>query len=253
MQSDMVAIQEERDQQILSMIVSQVIIQEVGNEEKILKIVKMFEDFVIDDVVPVGLMFVDSLKKEIVDFGIKNKKKMILASKLDEKIYEATINKLGTKYKVIKPLLSIFWCENEKHEHYSFFMLSHSTVPRIKCPICDKNLSVGTFYYFIPPINYLLRSREGLIQALTMHVVAKTGQEWLPGVYLEGVDDDTEKDIVIQTGERKYSIFEIKSFATDVSRRTKKENLTQLMNQALKHLNSYMERLNTSFTISFDK
>ena len=72
-----------------------------------------------------------------------------------------------------------------------------------------------------------------------MYVIDKTGREWLPGVYLEGVNDDTEKDIVIQTEEQKYSIIEIKSFATDVRPRTKRENIKKLINQALDHLNSY--------------
>ena len=234
--------QEEREQKILGMIVSQIIIQDLGNEEKILKIIKMFEDFVIDDIVPVGLMFVDSLKKEFIDFGIKNREKMINASKLDERTYEDTINRLKTKYKVIKPLISVFWCENEIHEHYSFFMFSHSTIPMIKCPICNKNLSVGSFYYFIPSINYLLRGREGLIQALTMYIIDKTGQEWLPGVYLQSINDDTEKDIVLKKEDNRYSVIEIKNFATDVSLRIKKEHFKQLLNQVLKHLKSYLKQ-----------
>lgn len=236
---EVVGLQEEKNQQILSMIISQVIIQDFGNEEKILKIIKELEDFVIDDIVPVGLVLVDSFKENYIEYGIKHREKTISGSKLDEKAYEDTINKLKTKYKVIKPLISIFWCENETHEHYSFFIFSHSIVPNIKCPICDKNLSSGTFYYFIPQINYLLRGREGLIQALTMYISDKTGRQWLPGVYLEGLAEDTEKDIVIQTGEQKYTIIEIKSYVTDVGLRTIKENIKQLMLQARNHLNSY--------------
>jgi len=239
---DEVGFQEEREQQILSMVISQVVIREVGDEEKILRIIKMFEDFVIDDVVPIGLSFVDSLKKEFIDFGMKNREKMISASKLDEKVYEEMIIKLETKYNVIKPFLSIFWCENEKHEHYSFFMFSHSTVPTIKCPICNKSLSVGTFYYFIPSINHLLRGREGLIQALAMYLIDRTGREWLPGVYLKNVDGDTEKDIVFKKDDNRYCLIEIKSFATDVSPRIKKGHIEQLMNQTLKHLNSYLKQ-----------
>ncbi|MEA2033145.1 MAG: hypothetical protein U9N41_06135 [Euryarchaeota archaeon] len=239
---DVVGFQEERDKQILSIIISRVIIQEVSDEEKILRIIKMFEDSVIDDIVPVGLAFVDSLKKEFIDFGMKTREKMIFASELDEGAYEDTINKLGTRYKVIKPLLSIFWCENENHEHYSFFMFSHSTVPTIKCPICNKSLSVGTFYYFIPSINHLLRGREGLIHALTMYLIDKTGREWLPGVYLKNVDGDTEKDIVFKKDDNRYCLIEIKSFATDVSPRIKKGHIEQLMDQTLKHLNSYLKQ-----------
>lgn len=239
---EVVGLQEEKDQQILSLIISQVIIQDFGNEEKILKIIKEFEDFVIDDIVPIGLVAVDSFKERYIEYGIKHRKKITSGSKLDEKAYEDTINKLKTKYKVIKPLISIFWCENETHEHYSFFIFSHSNVPNIKCPICDKNLSSGTFYYFIPQINYLLRGGEGLIQALTMYVIDKTGRQWSPGVYLEGIAKDTEKDIVIQTNEQKYTIIEIKNYATDVGLRTIKENIKQLMIQVLNHLNSYNEQ-----------
>ncbi|MGC8913059.1 MAG: hypothetical protein ACP5LE_03865 [Thermoplasmata archaeon] len=233
---DSVGFQEERKQQILTQL-----IWEVGDEEKIQRVIKMFEDFVIDDVVPVGLALVDSLKKEFIDFGMKNREKMLSTSELDERTYEATINKLETTYKVIKPLLSLFWCENEKHEHYSFFMFSHPTLPEIKCPICNKSLSIGTFYYFIPPINYLLRGREGLIQALTMYVIDKIGQEWSAGVYLKNVDDDIEKDIVLKKDDDRYSLIEIKSFVPGVNLRTKKENIKQLMNQALKQLNSYLK------------
>jgi hypothetical protein len=250
---DITGLQEEKDQQILSIIISQIIIQDIGNVEKILELIKVFEDFVIDDVAPVGLALVDSLKKEFIDFGMKHGEKIISGSKLDERSYENTINKLKTKYKVINPLLSIFWCENEEHEHYSFFMFSHSTVPKIKCPICSKSLSSGTFYYFIPEINYLLRGEEGLIQTITMYIIDKTGRQWLPGVYLTDITNDTEKDIVIQTGEQKYSIVEIKSLATDVASRTKEENIKQLMNQALKHLSSYNEHnidLETIYLVS---
>ncbi len=241
-ESDSLVFQEEREQQIIGIIISQIVIQEFGNEEKILKIIKMFEDFVIDDVVPVGLMIVDSLKKEFIDFGIKNREKVIDAAKLDEKTYEDIINKLEIKYKVIKPLISVFWCENERHDHYSFFMVSHSSVPEIKCPICNRKLSVGTFYYFIPSVNYLLRSKEGLIQSLVMYQIEKTGLEWAPGVYLKDVSDDTEKDIVVKKGKNRYILIEIKNFATDTRSRTKKENIKQLLNQALKHLDSYLRK-----------
>ncbi len=239
---EVVGLQEEKDQQIVSMIISQVIIQDIGNEEKILEIIKELEDFVIDDIVPVGLILVDSFKEKYIGYGIKHREKIMSGSKSDEREYENTINRLKTKYKIIKPLISIFWCENETHEHYSFFVISHSNIPTIKCPICDKELSSGTFYYFIPQINYLLRGGEGLIQALTMYIIDKTGRQWLPGVYLEGKAEDTEKDIVIQTSEQKYTIIEIKSFATDVGLRTIKENIKKLMNQAIKHLNSYNDQ-----------
>lgn len=238
-QVEVMGLQEEKNQQILSMVISQVIIKDFADEEKILKTIKEFEDFVLDDVIPLGLGLVDSFKKEFIDFGIKHREKIIFASKLNEEAYEITINKLKAKYKVIKPILSIFWCENEEHEHYSFFISSHSKVPKIKCPICDRSLSVGTLYYFISQLNYFLRTDEGLIQALIIYKINKTGLDWASGVYLENVSDDTEKDIVVQTEERKYRIMEIKSFSTDVRLRTKKENIKQLMIQVLKHLRSY--------------
>jgi len=244
-QVDVMGLQEERDQQILSMVVSQVIITDFADEEKILKMIKEFEDFVIDDIVPVMLAYVDSSKEEFIDFGIKHREKLISSSKLKEEAYEDVINKLEAKFKVIKPFLSIFWCENEEHEHYSFFIASHSKVPNIICPICDRKLSVGTFYYFMPSINYFLRSGEGLIQALNMYLINKTRLNWASGVYLESVHDDTEKDIIVQTEEQEYSIIEIKSFATDVRLDTKKENIKQLMIQVQKHLISY-EKQNIS-------
>ena len=238
-QVDVMGLQEERNQQILSMVVSQVIIKDFADEEKILKMIKEFEDFVIDDIVPVMLAYVDSLKEEFIDFGIKHREKLISSSKLNEEAYEGIINKLNVQFEVIKPFLSIFWCENEGHEHYSFFISSHSKVPNITCPICNRNLSVGTFYYFTPDINYFLRSGEGLIQALAMYRINKTKLNWASGVYLENIGDDTEKDIVVQTEEQKYSIIELKCFSTDVRLQTKKENIKQLMNQVLKHLISY--------------
>lgn len=240
--SETIVVQKENEQQILGMFMIQVI-EEFESEEKFFKLIKPFEDYVIDDVVPVGLALVDTLKEGIFDFGIKNRKKIISASNLAENSYEDTIYNLETKYKVIKPLLSLFWCENEKHEHYSFFMFSHSKVPTVKCPICDKKLTFGTFYYFIPQINYLLRRGEGIIQALTMYIINKTGREWLPCVYLEGAKSDTEKDIVIKKDEGEYCIVEIKSFATDVTPRIKKRHIEQLMLQACNHLESYLIKI----------
>lgn len=240
--SDILTFQEKRDQQILQMIISQVVIKKIADERNMQEIVKIIEDLVLDEVVPFGLSFVESFKKGFIDFGNQLREKIIAASGLDEKTYEDTLFKLKTTYKVIKPFLSIYWCENQNHDHYSFFMFTHSTEPKIKCPMCDRILSVGTLYYFIPPVNFLLRSKEGLIQSLTMHVIDKAGLEWSPGVYLKNVKNDTEKDIVFRREGHQYGFVEIKSFATDVPQRTRKEHIKQLMNQALKYLNSYLKQ-----------
>ena len=58
---------------------------------------------------------------------------------------------------------------------------------------------------------------------MTLYLINKTKLNWASGVYLENVSDDTEKDIIVQTGKQKYSIIEIKSFSLDVRLDTKKK------------------------------
>jgi hypothetical protein len=230
--------QEEREQQ-LSQFTSEIIMKEFGNEDELLRKMKMFEDYVVDDIIPLGVMLIDSLKLEFINFGITNREKVISASKENYNSYEDIIDRLEQSYKVIKPLLSIYWCENNRHESYSFILLSHPQTPDIHCPICKKPLSYGTLYYFSPSINQLIRSKEGFIQSITMYLIEKSRRKWLPNVYLKGIDDDVEKDIVVELDSNKYGIIEIKNYARDVTVRGKKENIKKLMNQAINQWNSY--------------
>ena len=238
-EGEIIQIEEEREQQILSMIISQIIIREIGDEERILKILKMFEDFVIDDVVAVGFSFIDSMKNEILIIGNEHKVKSLRASNIKDSGYENIIKKLISDFKIIKPLLSIYWCENKNHEHFSFYMTSHSINPTIKCPICNKKLSNGTFYYFVPQVNYLLRQKEGLIYSLIMWTLDKSALPWNHSLYLDGESKDLEKDFIVEIDENEYCLIEVKSFATDVPERTKKSNIKNCLTQLLKQIDSY--------------
>jgi hypothetical protein len=72
-----------------------------------------------------------------------------------------------------------------------------------------------------------------------MYLIEKSRRKWLPNVYLKGIDDDVEKDIVVELDSNKYGIIEIKNYARDVTVRGKKENIKKLMNQAINQWNSY--------------
>ncbi len=239
LQPDSMTYQEQEKQQILGMIISQVLASELGDEEKAKKSIRIFEGFLTDDPVLLISKFLDPLKKEIIDFGMNNRAKMIANSGLDENKYKNVVEKLENDYEVIKPLFSIFFCENEKHKLYSFYMLNHSIVPQIKCPICNRNLSAGTFYYFIPQVNDILKTSEGLLGALTIFKMAQSGRKWLSNVSLKDIPVDTEKDIVIETDSGKYTIIEIKNFAFDVDMKTRKDNVSEFLDKALRDLLVY--------------
>jgi hypothetical protein len=192
------------------------------------------------DLIPGGISFVNSSKAQIIRAGIKSRNKITKTASIDEIKYENITEDLLMNYKVIEPFVSLFWCENQFHEHYSFYILGHTAQPQIICPICKNNLYFATYYYFKPLLADFLMQNEGLIQVLTMFLVNETEREWLPGVQLEK-EDDSEKDIVVKTSEDGYSIIEVKNYVKD-NPRARKSNIEKLMKQASNHLENYQKR-----------
>ncbi|CAD7775067.1 MAG: hypothetical protein KBONHNOK_00788 [Candidatus Methanoperedenaceae archaeon GB50] len=233
-------LEEEKREEYIKTKIIQAVMKEMSDENQMMKIIKLFEDDVIDDIIPTGLSIINSMKDKILKFGIEHRNNLLKASKFEkDEDYKKVIETLEHELKVIKPLLSIYWCENKIHEHFSLYMTTHSSNPEIKCPICNKELSSGTFYYFIPEINYLLRRREGLIKSLVMHILDSGSSAWNSSVYFEKEQNDSEKDFVIETDEGKYCIIEVKNYATDVPQRAKQEHIKQALNQISNHINSY--------------
>ncbi|VUT27718.1 MAG: hypothetical protein SYNGOMJ08_00268 [Candidatus Syntrophoarchaeum sp. GoM_oil] len=241
-------LEEEKREEFIKTKIIQTVTEELGNENQMMKIIKIFEDDVIDDIIPIGLSMINSMKDEILKFGIEHRNNLLNASKFEkDEDYKKVIETLEHELKVIKPLLSIYWCENKNHEHFSLYMTTHANIPEIKCPICNEGLSSGTFYYFIPEINYLLRRREGLIKSLVMHILDSGSSAWNSSVYFEKEQNDSEKDFVIETDEGKYCIIEVKNYATDVPQRTKQENIKQALGQISNHVDSY-ENMNVDIS-----
>lgn len=209
-------------------------------EEKRQDLLKKVVQLASADIIPGGISFINSSKAQVMRAGIKSRNKVIKDSNITEIKYEFIINNLIIKYKVIEPSISLFWCDNKRHDHYSFYIFGHTAQPEIKCPICESNLYFATFYYFKPILAELLMQKEGLIQVLTMFLVNDTELEWLPGVYLEK-ENDSEKDIVVKTSNDGYSIIEVKNFVKD-NQRARKSNIKSMMAQAVKHLNNYTKR-----------
>lgn len=235
-------LEKETREELVKTYLIQTIMREMSDEKQIIKIIKLFEDDVIDGIIPIALSVLNSMKDGILKFGIEHRSNLINASRLEEIDYEKAIKTLKHELEVIKPLLSIYWCENKNHEHFSFYITTHLGNPEIKCPICNKELSSGTFYYFIPEINYLLRRREGLIKSLVMYALDSGTLAWNSSVYIEKEQNDSEKDFVIENDKDKYCIIEAKNYATDVPQRTKKENINSALTQISKHIDSYENR-----------
>lgn len=192
----------------------------------------------IENIIPAGLSFLDSLKASVIDFGIKPRDNLINASDLTENEYEQIIEKLELSHKIINPLLSLYWCNSKSHPHFSFYTVGQK-LSNAKCPVCGEILYYGIFYYFEPNIFKLLRAKEGLIKCLTLYIADNSGLRWLPDVYLKDHPDDEEKDVIIETESNKYVIIEVKNHAKDVRMRTKEEHLLQLFHQAKRHLEGY--------------
>lgn len=221
------------------------------NKEQLLKEVT---NSVAGEIIPTILSFIDTSKSWFINSGLEIRSNIIHASDIDERKYEDLINKLENHYHVIYPFISLYWCEKE---HDSFYTIGSRM--NGKCPICDRDLLKCTVYHFRPDILKILRADEGLIKCLAMFLVDDSGLLWLPDVYLEKVKEDTEKDILIESGEERYIIIEVKNYAKDVSNRAKKQNVDKIMSKTLNHLRSYkkknidVEKVYAVFNYCYDK
>lgn len=189
------------------------------------------------EIIPTLLSVVDMSKSWFINLGLEIRENIVTASDIDEEKYEKIIEKLENHYEVIEPFISLYWCETN---HGSFYTIgSHMNGT---CPNCGRDMLKCTLYHFKPNIVKLLRADEGLIKCLTMFLVDESGLLWLPDAYLEGEAKDTEKDVLIEIGDKKYAIIEVKNYAKDVPLRTKKSNIDKMMSQALKHLKKYKDK-----------
>jgi hypothetical protein len=208
------------------------------------------------EIIPTILSFIDTSKSWFINSGLEIRQNIINASNIDEREYEEMINKLENRYNVIDSFISIYWCEKE-HDPVSFYTIgSHM---KGKCPICENDLLKCTLYHFKPNIVKLLRADEGLIKCLAMFLVDESGLSWLPDVYLQGINKDTEKDIVIESGDNTYTLIEVKNYAKDVTPRGKKTNIDKMMSKTLNHLRKYeekdinVEKVYSVFNYCYDK
>jgi len=228
-------------------------IDDLKPEEKE-ELFKEIIDSAAGEIIPTLLSVVDMSKSWFINLGLEIRENIITASAIDEDRYEKIIEKLENHYEVIEPFISLYWCENN---HGSFYTIGLHM--KGICPSCGNDLLKCTLYHFKPNIVKLLRADEGLIKSLTMFLVDESGLLWLPDAYLEGEARDTEKDVLIETGDKKYAAIEVKNYAKDVPLRTKKSNIDKMMSQALKHLqkykekNIYLEKMYLVFNYHYDK
>jgi len=210
-------------------------------EEKVIKFIRTFEEFFIDEVAPVVSMMTNSGKEEFYSFCCKHQQSILNNSNLTPSRYNNTIEELETDYRIITPFLSLYWCDNKKHEDISFFTFTPRVRPTIQCASCETTMNDVTLYCFKPDICYHIRRSEGLIIAIIHSLFRKSKIKWSPNVYLSGNKDDSEKDIVYRK-DNGYGIVEIKSYARDGTKRTRKENMKKIVNQLLRDFKEYTRK-----------
>jgi len=208
------------------------------------KMIKSFFRRAGDIVVPAAVDILSILKLEIIRVGRNHFKQLCKTLHMEQERLTILINRLLTKYEVIHPSISVAWCNTCLKTPQTLISIGQQEPPIIHCPVCKSEMNIGTFFHFSSALANLMTMPDGVVHIAVLWSLC-SGKEvsWLPGVYLEGVDNDTEKDVVFKSDEADgYGVIETKVYALDKPDRSLKENIAQDAIDLLNNCQAYIER-----------
>ena len=212
----------------------------IGEEQRLNKWIGIGVHRAGDLVLPGGLNMLSIAKLQILDAGRRHLEALMKASRIKGEAFASCITRLAKAYDVLRPALSVVWCSSCLREPQSFVAVGPRDPPAAICPVCSRAMATGTFFHLDSPIAAALALPDGLINLTALWSLASGGAQWAPGVYLDGISDDREKDAVFRTEEMEgYGVLEVKAHYLDTPERTMADHLRSDLFQLLEHHNSY--------------
>ncbi len=202
-----------------------------------ISLLKPYEDHIADDLSEVALSFLNATKSGFLTYAVARRATVMKACGLDEETYERCIAAL-VEDGYARPLLSIAWCERHKELPTSTYLVGQRALPRMKCDVCNHGLSHGCLYVLSSAAMTVARQYEGVMPYLIGLNLEQREVAWNAEIFIQGQNEDVEKDILYQLPDGNLVVVECKAFATDVPARTIKSNLASSFDQLSKQVAS---------------
>ncbi|MBU1157875.1 MAG: hypothetical protein KKE24_00875 [Candidatus Thermoplasmatota archaeon] len=237
------SLETEREEEIRTEIVTREVtnrIIQMYSEDGLRKVVNTITSRAGDLVVPALASIFSIWKYGALQFGRKHLENLLVSSRQSYEEYHRTLKQLADRFCLLSPATSLVWCTQCRKHPQSYFAVASQDPPVSTCPVCKSEMAVGTFYYPKSPLAKLLDARDGLLGTTVHWSLRESGRSWAPGVYVEGLADDTEKDAVFQMeDENEIGIVESKVHHLDSPGRTLESQIREDLNQLSNHWRTY--------------
>ena len=179
-----------------------------------------------DIVMPIAGDMVAVTKCEYVRLGRKLSGSLMDSSRINSVEYEKIRRRLVNQYELIRPLLSLVWCEKCVKQTESYYAIGPRDPPISLCPVCGSEMGTATTYYFSKPLASMFKARDGIIGLNVFWALNASNIEWAPGVLVKGLENDSEKDALYKIKDSPgYGLVEVKLHALNASERSIEENI----------------------------
>lgn len=213
---------------------------QMSSEENLKNIISTVTSRAGDLVVPALANILSVCKHQALQFGRNYLDNLLKPSTQTYEAYHETLRQLVDRFHLLSPAISIVWCTRCMEHPRSYIALAGQDPPVSSCPVCRFEMAVGTFYYLKPSLARLFYDPDGLL-GITVHwTLLKGGLSWAPGVYVDGLADDTEKDAIFQMRDGEgIGIVESKTHHLDSPNRTLEEQIRNDLKQLVNHYRTY--------------
>lgn len=210
------------------------------SEEDLRKVINTITSRAGDLVVPAMASILSIWKYAALQFGRKHLENFLVTSRQTYDEYHGTLRQLADRFCLLSPATSLVWCTRCMRHPQSYFAVACQDPPVSTCPVCKSEMAVGTFYYPKSSFAKLFYARDGLLGTTVHWSLRESGLTWAPGVYVEGLADDTEKDAIFQMrDEEGIGIVESKVHHLDSPGRTLESQIDEDLTQLANHWRTY--------------
>jgi hypothetical protein len=204
-----------------------------------LDLVRPFEDYFADEIGDFAFELLSAVKSGIRESGNDRTKRILKESTLTPQIYHETIQMMKESH-FLRTGLSVHWCEGHADFPISLVTVGDSFQTSLSCRVCGKGLAQCNFLLPTSAAMIWVRQYHGIFQYLLPWTLEQNEIAWAANVFLEGVVDDTEKDLIFRPkGAKGITIVECKSDYTDSPERTVNQKLRDHLVQVSKAVHSY--------------
>jgi hypothetical protein len=202
-------------------------------------LVRPFENYFADELGDFAFELLSAVKAGIRESGNERTKRILKDSALSPEVYHETIRAMKENH-FLRTGVSVHWCEGHADLPVSLVTVGDSYQTSLSCKVCNKSLVQCNFLLPTSAAMIWVRQYPGILQYLLPWTLEQNEIPWAANVFLEGVADDTEKDLIFKPkGAKGTTIVECKSDYTDSPERTVNQKLRDHLIQMAKATQSY--------------